>query len=188
MNIYLGSFIKLNKQEKKAMLRDLPRVKRGKLATISYTYGGPGTGSKYEIQKLSLSGSYMWEFKTRHRLALFAKTQQAYKAPFSNLIESSDMLFGLGIYDREQRGKRGYSFGSSFTYFIMRKKAGLLSLMPFYEQAFVNSADNHYSSHSGIGAILTYQFLHIYLPINLNYTYNLSDSSHHIGFRIGGHF
>ncbi len=188
MNIYLGSFIKLNKQEKKLMLVDLPRIKRGKLATISYTYGGDITGSKYEIQKLSLSGSYMLEFKTRHRLALFAKTQQAYKAPFSNLIESSDMLFGLGIYDREQRGKRGYSYGSSFTYFLMRKKAGLLSLMPFYEQAFVNSSDNHYISHSGVGAILTYQFLHIYLPISLNYTYNLSNSSHHLGFRIGGHF
>ncbi len=188
MNIYLGSFIKLNRQEKKAMLVDLPRIKRGKLATISYTYGSKWTGSDYEIQKLALSGNYMLEFKTRHRLALFAKTQQAYKAPFSNLIESSDMLFGLGIYDREQRGKRGYSFGSSFTYFLMRKKAGLLSLMPFYEQAFINSADNHYTSHSGAGAILTYQFLHIYLPISLNYTYNLSDFSHHVGFKIGGHF
>jgi len=130
----------------------------------------------------------LWELKQHHRLALFAKAQHVFAAPFSNQVQSSDLLFGLGIYDREQVGKTGVSGGVSFTYFLLRNKVGLLSLMPFYEQAYVSSQAGGYQPHSGIGAILGYRFWFIELPLSLNFTHNLNDGSHHVGVKIGGHF
>ena len=187
ININMNALTRVNRKSKEYMLKTLPRIKQSKMFNLSYTNGGKWIGSDWEIQKLSLGGTYLWELKKHHRLALFAKGIKAFKTPFSNQVESSDLLFGLGIYDREQRGKAGFSFGLSFDYFVLKNQVGFLSLMPFYEQAYIKTLENDYNPHSGIGGILTYQFWGIYLPISLNYTHNLNDSSHHFGIRIGGH-
>lgn len=173
---------------KKDMLRDLPRVRRGKLAEATYTSGASWTGSDYTLQKASVGAAYAWEFKSRHRLELLAKAQRAFDAPFTNLVQSSDLLFGLGIYDREQRGKNGVSAGLSFTYFLVRNHTGLLSLMPFYEQAYVSPGGHSYQPHSGVGATLTYRLWRIPVPLSLNFTHNLNDGAQHIGFKLGGEF
>lgn len=188
ININMNALTRVNRRKKEYMLKDLPHIKQSKMLNLSYTAGGTWMGSDYEIQKLSLSATYLWELKKHHRLALFARGVKTFKAPFSNLVESSDLLFGLGIYDREQRGKAGFSFGISFDYFILKNQVGFLSLMPFYEQAYIKTMENDYTEHSGIGGILTYQFWGIYMPISFNFTHNLNDSSQHIGIRIGGHF
>lgn len=186
-SINMNALTRIDRRKKEYFLKNLTNVRQGKMLDLSYTNGGTWTGSDYKIQKLSLSGTYLLEFKTRHRLALFAKGIKAFRVPFSNQVESSDLLFGLGIYDREQRGKAGFSCGISFDYFILKNQVGFLSLMPFYEQAYIKTLENNYNPHSGIGGILTYQFWGIQLPISLNYTHNLNDSSHHFGIRIGGH-
>jgi hypothetical protein len=158
------------------------------LAEISYTTGGRWTGSDYHINKIALGGELLWELKSRHLITLFAKAQRALDAPFSNQIESSDLLFGMGIYDREQRGKGGISTGVSATYFFIRNKTGLLSLTPFYELAYITSGGNSYSPHSGVGAELTYHLWRFPLPMSINFTQNVDDGTHHIGFKVGGRF
>lgn len=184
----MGALAGIGLSDKHHALQDLPRMRTGKLAEISYTAGGHWTGSDYDIQKLSVDGACLWEFKKRHLLAVFAKAQRAFDAPFSNLIRSSDLLFGMGIYDREQRGKGGMSAGVSFTYFILRNKIGLLSLMPFFEHAYVTTGGSSYQPHSGVGATLSYRLWRFPLPVGISMTKNLNDGTHHIGFRIGGKF
>ncbi len=184
----MGALAGVGLSDKEQVLKDLPRVRQGKLAGISYTAGGKWTGSDYHIQKISLSGTYLWEFKSRNMLALFAKAQRAMEAPFSNLIRSGDLLFGMGIYDREQRGKGGISGGISFTYFLLRNKTGLLGLTPFYEQAYITSGGNSYQPHAGVGATLTYRLWRFPLPFGINYTKNINDGTHHVGVKVGGHF
>ena len=178
----------MEKLEKKDMLRDLPHVITGKLAELTYTTGGRLTGSDYAIDKISLEGSYLWELKSRHLIALFAKGQKAFSAPFSSQIRSSDLLFGMGLYDREQRGKAGVSVGISLTYFLVRNRTGILSIAPFYEQAYITSGGNSYRPHSGVGATVVYRLWSIPLPISFNFTHNLNEGSHHIGCKVGGKF
>lgn len=173
---------------KEQALKDLPRIKTGKAAVVSYTAGGDWTGSDYEIQKVSAGGAYLWEFKTRHRIAVFVKGMRALKAPFSNQIESSDLLFGMGIYDRQQRGKGGVSGGLAFTYFLLRNKDVLLGLTPFYEQALATSGYDSYQQHSGAGAELTLRWWPVPLPVSINFTQNLNDGDRRLGFKIGRHF
>jgi len=173
---------------KKDMLTDLPHVRTGKMVNISYTAGGKLTGSDYNIQKISLGGNYLWELKNHNVIALFAKVQSAFSSPLSNQIYSSDLLFGMGIYDRDQRGKRGASAGIGITYFLLRNKTGLLVLIPFYEQAFITSGGGSYQQHSGVGATIGYRWWRVPVPISFNFTHNISDGSHHISCKIGGHF
>lgn len=184
----MGALSGLGLSDKAKALRNLPRVRTGKLAKISYTAGGHWSGSDYNIQKLALGAGYMWELKQHHIVAVFAKGQRAFESPFSNLIRSGDLLFGMGIYDREQRGKTGASAGASFTYFILRNQTGLLSLMPFYEHAYISSGGHSYQPHAGAGATLTYRLWRFPLPFSLNYTHNLTDGSHHVGLKVGGRF
>ncbi len=184
----MGALAGVGLSDKAHALRDLPRVRYGKLAHITYDAGGRWSGSDYDIQKVGISGTYLIEFKSRHMLAIFAKAQRAMHAPFSNLIRSGDLLFGMGIYDREQRGKGGVAGGISFNYFLLRNQTGLLSLAPFYEVAYITSGGNSYQPHSGAGATLSYRLWRFPLPIGVNYTHNLDDGSHHVGVKIGGHF
>lgn len=184
----MGALSGIGLSDKAHALQDLPRVRTGKLGQITYTTGGDWTGSDYDIEKLSLGGGYMWELRARHILAVFAKVQRAFSAPFSNQIRSGDLLFGMGIYDREQRGKSGVSGGISFTYFVLRNQTGLLSLMPFYEQAYVSAGGHSYTPHSGVGATLSYRLWRFPLPISVNFTQNLNDGTHHVGVKVGGHF
>ena len=174
--------------KKADMLADLPRVRIGKLADISYAAGGSWTGSDYTISKLSVGGSYLWELKQHHVIALFAKAQRAFEAPFSNQVESSDLLFGMGIYDREQRGKGGVSAGLGFTYFVLCNQSGLLSIAPFYEQAYITSADDSWQPHSGVGVTVGYRWWKVPIPISFNFTHNLNDGSRHVGCKVGGKF
>jgi hypothetical protein len=187
-DLNMGALSGIGLSDKAQALRNLPQVRMGKLAEISYTAGGHWSGSEYDIQKLSLGAGLLWELKTRHMLALYAKAQRAFSAPFSNRIESSDLLFGLGIYDREQRGKGGVSGGVSFTYFILRNQLGLLSFTPFYEVAYITSGGNSYLPHSGVGATLTYRLWRFPLPISVNFTQNVDDGTQHIGVKLGGRF
>lgn len=174
--------------DKQDILRDLPHMRSGKWAAVSYTAGGSWSGSDYTINKAGLAGSYLWELKQHHRIALFAKAQRAFDAPFSNQVQSSDLLFGMGIYDREQRGKGGVSAGVSFTYFAWRSKNNVLNITPFYEQAYIRTQEHSYQSHSGVGASLGYRYWPIPWPVYLTFTHNLDDSSHHLGCKVGGHF
>lgn len=186
--INMETLIALEHLDKKEMLQDLPRVHVGKLAEISYTAGGDWSGSDYNIDKLAVGGAYLWELKTRHLIALFAKAQRAFDAPFSSQISSSDLLFGLGIYDREQRGKGGVSAGISFTYFALRNHAGILGITPFFEQAYITSGGNSYQPHSGVGVAAGYRFWKIPVPIGISFTHNLNDGSHHVSCKVGGKF
>lgn len=184
----MGALAGVGLSDKALALRNLPHARIGKLAEFTYTTGGHWTGSDYNINKVSLGGGLLWELKTRHLIALFAKAQRAIDAPFSNKIRSSDLLFDMGIYDREQRGKGGVSGGVSFTYFILRNQTGLLSLTPFYELAYITSGGNSYLPHSGVGATLSYRLWRFPLPFSLNFTQNVDDGSHHVGFKVGGRF
>ena len=184
----MGALAGVGLSDREHALRNLPRVRTGKMAELTYITGSSWTGSDYEIQKIAFQGNYMWELKTRHLIAVYAKAQQAIKASFSDQIHSSDLLFGMGIYDREQRGKSGFSAGIAFTYFILRNQTGLLSLTPFYELAYISSGNSSYQPHSGIGGTLTYRLWRFPLPIGINFTHNLDDGSQHIGFKIGGRF
>lgn len=184
----MGALAGIGLSDKEQALRDLPRVRTGKLAELTYTTGGSWMGSDYNINKLSIGGSLLWELRTRHLLTLFAKAQRAIDAPFSNQIESSDLLFGMGIYDRQQRGKGGFSGGISFTYFMLRNNVGLLSITPFYELAYITAGSNSYSPHSGAGATLTYRLWRFPLPFSINFTQNLDDGSKHVRFKVGGRF
>ena len=187
-DINMQTLAEVNRHKKEQMLNALAHARFGKEAEISYTSGGKWLDGDYNIQKFSLGGSFLLELKTHHRFALFSKAQHAFKAPFSDKIQSSNLLFGLGIYDREQIGRTGLSAGTSFTYFLFKNQIGILSLMPFYEQAYITSDGRSFSAHGGIGAVLEYSLWSIYLPISLNFTKNINDGSHHIGFKIGGHF
>ena len=178
----------LRHARKKAMMANLPRILHGKLVNLSYNAGGKWLGSKENLEKVSLSAAYLLTMKQHHRLAFFAKAERAFTAPFSNKVESDDLLFGLGIYDRQQRGKGGVSGGVSFTYYLLKNEIGLLSLMPFWEQAYVTSGGHSYTPHSGVGAEMEYRLWAIPFPIALNFTQNVNDGSHHIGLRIGGRF
>lgn len=184
----MGALAGIGLSDKRAALRDLSRVRTGKLAQVNYTLGGSWTGSDYHIQKVSAGGTYLWEFKNRNLLAVFVSAQRALEAPFSDLVRSGDLLFGMGIYDREQRGKGGIAGGLSFTYFLLRNKTGLLGLTPFYEQAYITSGGRSYQPHAGVGATLTYRFWRFPLPLGVNFTQNVNDGSRHVGLKIGGHF
>ncbi len=179
---------KIGHIEKKDILKNLSYLQQGKLVEVSYTAGGKWSSSDYNISKLAVEGSYIWEFKKHNTIALFSKIQKAFCAPFSNLIGSSDLLFDIGIYDREQRGKEGISAGLEITFFLLRNETGIIFLAPFYEQVFISSGVNSYDSYSGIGATLALRLWNIPLPMSTSFTHNLSDSSQHLGFKIEGHF
>ena len=173
--------------DKKQSLQDLPRARSGYSGELAYTVGGDLTGSEYDISKISLRAAWFLELKTRHVWMLQAHGAYAFDAPFSDLITSTDLFNGLGRYDRQLRGKRGAAVGTSFVYYLMRNETGLLSLAPFYELAYVYTG-NAYTPHSGAGATLMYKLWRFPLPFGINYTHNLQDGSHQVGFVIGGRF
>lgn len=181
----LGGLEHLDKAD---LLRDLPRAKAGKTVQLSYTSGGRWIGSDFLLNKWGAQGKYGWEFPSRQRLTLFAKAQYAVRAPFSNGVESSELLFGMGIYDREQRGKQGFSVGLSWTCFPLRNRTGVLAVVPFYEQAYVSDGDSAYTLHSGVGVSVGYRLWRVNLPLRLTFTHNLADGSRHGAVKVGGRF
>lgn len=184
----MADLSELSHVEKQDILTDLPRVRSGKTAQVAYMAGGAWSGSDFTIKKWTAQGKYGWEFPSRQQIALFTKVQYAPDVPFSNGVESSELLFGMGIYDREQRGKQGFSAGISWTYFPLRNQTGILSLVPFYEQAYVSDGGRSYASHSGVGLSAGYRFWHFPIPISVTLTHNLTDGSQHAGVKVGGRF
>ena len=83
--------------------------------------------------------------------------------------------------------ERGAGIGASFVYYLLRNHTGLLSLAPFYENAYVY-AGGKYRAHSGAGATLSYKLWRFPLPLGINYTHNLQDGGNLVGFVIGGAF
>ena len=173
--------------DKTQSLRDLPQARSGYMANLSYTSGGDWTGSDYTISKLALSGTWLVELPARHLWTLQVQGENAFEAPFSDWVTSTDLLGHIGRYDRQLRGKRGAGVSTSFVYYLMRNQTGLLSIAPFYELAYVDTGKK-YNPHSGAGATLMYKLWRFPLPFGLNYTHNLQDGSHQVGFVIGGGF
>lgn len=173
--------------DKEQSLRDLPRVRSGYKGGVTYANGGDWTGSDYHLSKLSLQGAWLLELKTRHLLMLQLSAAEAFEYSFSEQITSTSLLSDIGRYDRQRRGKRGAGGSVSFTYYVLRDQVGLLSLTPFYELAYVDNGIR-YLPHSGIGATVSYKFWRFPLPFGINYTQNLQDGSHQIGFVVGGAF
>lgn len=172
--------------DKEKSLRNLPHARQGYAADIFYTGGGNWTGSDYDLAKLGLNAAWVLELKNRHMLLVQGKAQDAFKASFSDEILSADLLT-FGRYDRQIRGERGAGVGASFVYYILRNNTGLLSLAPFYENAYVY-AGGGYRAHSGAGATLSYKLWRFPLPVGINYTHNLQDGGDLVGFVIGGAF
>ena len=172
--------------DKEKSLRNLSRARQGYAADLFYTGGGNWTGSDYDIAKLGLTAAWVLELKNRHMLIVQGKAQDAFKASFSDEILSADLLT-FGRYDRQIRGERGAGIGASFVYYLLRNQTGLLSLAPFYENAYVY-AGGQYRAHSGAGATLSYKLWRFPLPLGINYTHNLQDGADLVGFVIGGAF
>ena len=173
--------------DKKKSLQNLPRARQGYAANLFYSAGGRWTGSDYNISKLGLEAAWVLELKNRHMLVTEMRAQDAFEAPFSDGVLSSDLLSGMGRYDRQIRGTRGAGAAASFIYYLLRNNTGLLSLAPFYEIAYVY-AGGRYRPHSGAGATLTYKLWRFPFPFGLNYTRNLQDGSDQVGFVFGGKF
>lgn len=173
--------------DKKKSLQNLPRARHGYVADVFYTSGGDWTGSDYDISKLGLDAAWVLELKNRHMLVVEARAQDAFKASFSDEIVSTDLLSGMGRYDRQIRGSRGAGAAASFIYYLLRNDTGLLSIAPFYEIAYVY-AGGGYRPHSGTGGTLSYKLWRFPFPVGINYTRNLQDGSDQVGFVIGGSF
>lgn len=154
---------------------------------MQYSAGGGWTGSDYSISKLAVEAAWLLELKNRHLLMLQAKAQEAFQAPMDDQITSIEVLTGAGRYDRQLRGKRAAGAGISVVYYLLRNQTGLLSLAPFYELSYTK-LDQGYRPHSGAGATLFYRLWRFPLPFGINYTHNLQDGSHQVGFVIGGAF
>ncbi len=173
--------------DKKKSLQNLPRARQGYGLNLFYSAGGSWTGSDYDISKLGLEAAWVLELKNRHMLVTELRAQDAFKAPFSDGILSTELLSGMGRYDRQIRGSRGAGAAVSFIYYLLRNDTGLLSLAPFYELAYVY-ANTRYRPHSGAGAALTYKLWRFPFPFGINYTRNLQDGSEQVGFVFGGKF
>lgn len=173
--------------DKKKSLLNLPRIRQGYAASIFYSAGGSWTGSDYDISKLGVEAAWVLEFKKRHMLVAEFRAQDAFKAHFSDEILSTELLSGMGRYDRQLRGTRGMGGAVSFIYYLIRNKTGLLSVAPFYELAYIHT-NGRYRPHSGAGAALTYKLWRFPFPFGINYTCNLQDGSDQVGFVFGGKF
>jgi len=183
----MGALAGYGLTDKEKSLQDLPHVRHGYNAALTYENGGRWTHSNYTISKLSLEGAWLLELRARHMLMVQAKAAESFEAPFSDEVTSPDVLTGAGKYNRLRRGKRGAGAGVSFAYYLLRNKTGLLSFAPFYEMAYTGK-NGSYRPHSGAGANLFYRLWRFPLPFGINYTHNLQDGSHQVGFVVGGAF
>ncbi len=173
--------------DKQKSLQDLPRARTGYTFSAAYESGGNWSGSDYAISKASVEGAWLLELPARHVLMVQAKAQEAFEGHFTDEVTSLDVLSDAGKYDRQLRGKRAAGVGISFAYYLLRNQTGLLSLAPFYELSYTD-VGTRYRPHSGAGANLFYRLWRFPLPFGLNYTHNLQDGSHQIGFVVGGAF
>lgn len=183
----MGALAGYGLTDREKSLRDLPRARNGYALGMDYTAGGSWTGADYDLSKLALEASWVLELKNRHMFVIQAKAQDAFKASFSDEPLSSELLSGLGRYDRQIRGTRGAGAGATFIYYLLRNQTGLLSVAPFYELAYMR-AGNSYRPQSGTGATLMYRLWRFPLPVGINYTRGLEDGNNLVGFVMGGAF
>lgn len=173
--------------DKKQSLQNLPRMRIGYTGKTLYSFGDKWSGSEYTISKLAVENTWFLELRNRHLLMLQISLADAFKGSFSDQITSTDLLSAQGRYDRQLRGERGAGISTSFAFYMLRNDVGLLSVTPFYELAYVR--DNvRYRPHSGAGATVAYKLWRFPLPFGINFTQNLQDGSHQIGFVVGGTF
>ncbi|MBR4592947.1 MAG: hypothetical protein IKO35_07055, partial [Elusimicrobiaceae bacterium] len=183
----MGALAGYGLTDKAKSLQDLPQARQGYSGKLAYTQAGTWSGSDYTVSKLALEGTWLLELRSHHMFMVQLHAQNAFKAPFSDQVTSTDVLTEAGKYDRQRRGKRAAGAGASFAYYILRNQTGLLSVAPFYEISYTET-DGSYRPHSGAGINLFYRLWRFPLPLGLNYTHNLQDGSHQIGFVVGGAF
>ncbi len=183
----MGVLFGFGLSDRAKMLRDLTAARFAYAADISFAKGGSWSGADYDITRLRVHGLWQAELKQRHVFSLEFTGEDSYGSAFSDQTLSTRLLSGQGRYRRQLRGSRGAGAAASFLYYILRNDTGLLSLTPFYEQAYGHDGTK-YRSHSGAGATLSYKFWRFPFPIGLNYTRNLSDSSQLVSFVLGGQF
>ncbi len=183
----MGALAGYGLTDKQKSLQDLPRARTGYTARIEYENGGKWLNDDKALSKLSAEGAWLLELPSRHMLLAHVKAQEAFEASFTDEVTSLDVLSGAGKYDRQLRGKRAAGVGISFVYYLLRNQTGLLSLAPFYELSYTDVGER-YLPHSGAGASLFYRLWRFPLPFGINYTHNLQDGSHQVGFVVGGMF
>ncbi|MCQ2410683.1 MAG: hypothetical protein MJ053_04135 [Elusimicrobiaceae bacterium] len=183
----MGALAGYGLTDKQKSLQDLPRARFGYSRSLSYAAGGRWSGSDYNVSKILWSSAFLMELPSRHLFMMQTKIQNAFEASFSDQITSTEVLSGAGKYNRQFRGKRAAGVGLSFSYYLLRNQTGLLSLAPFYELSYTRTVDR-YRPHSGAGVNVFYRLWRFPLPVGLNYTHNLQDGSHQVGFAIGGAF
>ncbi|MDR1196214.1 MAG: hypothetical protein LBL00_07045 [Endomicrobium sp.] len=168
-------------------LADLPKEKYGYSAGLTYETGGDYTGSDYDISKINLKLSGNIEFKTRNVILLDINAAKDFESRFNDKIKSRDVLSGKGIYSREFRGTQAIGTGLSFVWHPVKNKTGILSVVPFIENAILWNGGSP-QNHGGAGAIVSYQIWRIPFPIGINFTQNLNDGSSEVSFTVGGGF
>ena len=168
-------------------LADLQKERLGYFAELTYENGGDYTGSDFAISKAGMKLTGNIEFKTRNVLYVDFASAKNFEAPFHDRIKSKDVLSGKGIYSREFRGDEAIGTGISFVWYPVKNKTGVLSVMPFIENAVLWNGDLRHN-HGGAGASVSYQFWRIPFPIGINYTQNLNDGSGNVSLLFGGGF
>lgn len=168
-------------------LADLPKEKIGYFAGLTYESGGDYTGSDYGISKANLKLSGNIEFKSRNVIFIDIAGAKDFESPFNDMIKSGDVLTGRGVYSREFRGDEAAGIGASFKWHLIKNKTGVLSLVPFLENAVMWNKGTP-ENQGGAGIIISYHIWRIPFPIGLNYTQNLNDGSSDVSFLFGGGF
>lgn len=182
-----GAIFGIGLSDVKDQLADLPKEKYGYLLALNYENGGEYLGSDYPTSKINLKAIGNIEFKKRHVLILDIAGAKDFESPFYDRIKSKDVLSGKGRYSREFRGDYAVGTGASFIWYLIKNTTGVLTLMPFIENAIVwNNANPQ--NQGGAGASLSYRLWRIPFPIGINFTQNLNDGSSDFYFLFGGGF
>ncbi|MCL2143997.1 MAG: hypothetical protein FWH43_00665 [Endomicrobia bacterium] len=169
-------------------LAGLPKEKFGYFAGLTYESGGDHTGSDFGISKASLKLSGNVEFKSRNVFFMDIAAAKDFESSFYDKIKSKDVLSGKGIYSSEFRGDEAIGAGMSFVWRPVKNKTGVLSVVPFIENAVLWNKNGPPQNQGGAGIIVSYHLWRIPFPIGLNYTQNLNDGSSDVSFLFGGGF
>jgi hypothetical protein len=183
----LGALFGIGLSDIADKLADLPKRKLGYFAGITYENGGGYIGSDYGISKVNLKSSGNIEFKSRNVLFIDVSGAKDFQSSFNDMIKSGDVLSGKGMYSREFRGDEAAGIGASFIWHPVKNKTGILSVMPFVENAVIWN-DGSPENQGGAGVTVYYQIWRIPFPIGINYTQNMNDGSSNVSFLFGGGF
>ncbi|MDR2426767.1 MAG: hypothetical protein LBD46_06295 [Endomicrobium sp.] len=168
-------------------LAALPKKKFGYSVRLTYENGGDYIGSDYDISRISLNFSGNIEFKTRNTLFLNITAAKGFESKFNDRIKSIDTLSGKGIYSKMFRCDEAIGGGLSFAWYPIKNKTGVLSIVPFIENAILWD-NSSIQNHGGAGTIISYRMWRIPFPLGINFTQNLNDRSNEVSFVFGGGF